>query len=287
MKRFVTWAILICFIPLSAWPSSVVKLKGDRILIALDGEQPIAVGQTYFTVDTGGKKRSLVKIVAVKDNRAVAQILKGKSAEGHVIVAASQNGQQKAAMAAAEDEGRISSKDLSRYGIVISYLMNNMSAVYNSGASTTNMKGFGVGALGYHDFEMSDRSDIRISVGLEQFQVAEEKTDLSCAGGTSNTCNALITYLSSYGLYKFILSDKATKFWIGGGGGFLLALSKSSTVLNSAQITTNYVYTVSGGVDFAMKQGQYLPVILEYSMFPSANSINANYIAVRVGWGWR
>jgi hypothetical protein len=172
---------------------------------------------------------------------------------------------------------------------LVSYLINNMSAKFTYGGSeyTTNMKGNGFGALGYYDWGFSPKLDARISAGFEQFQVAETMTVAVCDKGSSTTCNAIINYLSGYGLLKYNVVDGGTRWWVGGGGGLLYALSKTSTILDSSQISTNWVGTASTGLEFGMKGGSYLPVVLEYSFFPGTSDVTANYIAIRVGWGWR
>jgi hypothetical protein len=290
MKRHVIWAILFSFIPILAWPSSIVRVKGDRALIAMDGEQPIAVGQAFYTIDSAGKKRALVKVIAIKENRAVAKILRGKSAEGHRLLEADIPDTKVSQSETTGDSAAVvSDARLSRFGVLGGWMMNKMDAKFSvSGTEhTTNMTGNGVSVLGFYDYAMGKLADIRISAGLEQFQVSENRGTPDCSQGTTSQCNALINYLSSYALYKYTISGGSRKIWLGAGGGLLLALSKSSTVLKSSQISTNTVMTAATGIEFAMKQGQYLPVVIEYSMFPTAPSVNANYIAIRVGWGWR
>jgi hypothetical protein len=287
MKRIIwlTFMANLCWV--SAQAATLTKVKGNRALISIDGT-PLRNGDQFYSLDANGKKRAIIRIVAVKNAQAMGQILKGTAAAGQILMPYVKP------VAATKGDAEMSEvpkmkSALSHWGLFASYLINKMSAKFtiNGVEKTTDMAGNGFGALAYYDYKVSDAVQLRGSGGLEQFQVSESRNSMDCDKGTSTTCNAIISYLSLYGLAKYNFINGYTKFWFGGGGGYLLAVSKSSTVLDSSQISTNYVATVSGGMDVNMSRGQYLPVVIEYSFFPSSNTVTASYIAFRIGWGWR
>ncbi len=259
-----------------AQAATISKLKGTKVLIATEGSN-LKINEQYFGVNSSGKKRTLLRISAIKGQQAIAEVIKGNPEVGLTLVAAS--GSKKKS----ERPNQASSTSkLSHMGLLGSYLMNKMTVKFsiNGTEYSTAMVGTGFGLLGYYDYDLSSQFQLRGLGGIEQFQVAEACTTLSA-------CNANITYLSGYGLGKYNFIKGPTSAWVGGGLGFLYALSKSSTVLDSSLITSTYTITLSGGVDFNMGDKNYLPVVLDYSIFPSSASVTASYIALRVGWGWR
>lgn len=278
---------LLCylfFFGINLQAASVAKVKGKKVLINLDGTS-LQKGDSFYGVDKGGSKKAILKVTAIKKNQAIAQVIKGKAEAGQTLVA------YKGAATVAQDAAlpEVVKSPFSQKGVLVSYLINKMSAKFtiNSVEKTTDMSGNGFGVLGYYDHKMNPALQLRGAAGIEQFQVAESRQTMDCDKGKSTTCNAIINYLSMYGLAKYNVANGPTKFWLGGGGGYLFAISKASTVLDSSQITGNYVINASAGLDVNMTRGQYLPIIFEYSIFPSSSTVSASYIALRVGWGWR
>lgn len=283
MKIFVFSLSLYLLFLTPAFAAKIEKLKGNRALITTDGIS-VKKNDELVALDSQNKRKAILKILSVKKNQAVARITRGNAEVGHSLVVA-KSGASKTEKQLAE----VPASSVSNFGVLGSYLINTMSAKFtvNGVSKTSNMSGTGFGVLGYYDYKITEASQLRGSAGLEQFQAAESRSEKDCNSGTATTCNVSITYLSLYGLYKYNFINAYTKFWFGGGGGYLIALSKSSSVLQTSEISTNMVLSVAGGIDVTMKKGQYLPVVIEYSFFPSSSSVSASYIALRVGWGWR
>ncbi len=276
MKLFLSLLLFLCIKVSFAQAATIAKLKGTKVLIASEGSD-LKINEQYFGVNTSGKKRTLLRITSIKGQQAIAEVIKGSPEIGLTLLAASAS--KKKSQVAKQVS---STSKLSHMGILGSYLMNKMTVKFsiNGTEFSTAMAGTGFGLLGYYDYDLKPRFQLRGMAGIEQFQVAEACTTLTA-------CNANITYLSGYGLGKYNLMKGPTSVWVGGGLGFLYALSKSSTVLDSSLITSTYTITLSSGVDINMGDKNYLPVIIDYSLFPSSASVTASYIALRVGWGWR
>ena len=261
--------------------ATIKKLKGTRALISIDGTS-LKEGDQYFGLDMAGKKRSLLKISKIKGDQATADVIKGKPEVGQTLSLASAASSAPVGRAKSISKASPGNSPYSHMGVLGSYMMDKMAVKFSvSGTDyTTNMAGTGLGVLGFYDYDVSHKFQLRGMGGLEQFQVSE-----SCA--VLGACNANITYLSGYGIAKYNFIKGPTSFWGGGGLGFLYAISKSSTVLDSSLITTNYVMTASFGAEFDMGQGAYFPVGIDYSIFPASPTVTASFIALRLGWGWR
>src|SRR5688500_17509764 len=68
----------------SSWAATVKSIKGKRMLIELMGQnaQP---GQMFFLLDYEGRKKAVVRIRQVKDDRAVAELLKGHALVSYML----------------------------------------------------------------------------------------------------------------------------------------------------------------------------------------------------------
>ncbi len=269
----------------NAFAASISTVKGNQVLIDNAGSS-FTVGQQLMAKDANGKNRAILKITKLGKDRALAEILKGKAAVGYSI----------AARRPASVDGSLSTQGGmprtlagKKMGVMGSYLMNSMEAKFSLNGTnyTASMKGTGFGVLGYYDFPIKSNFEARGLGGVEQFVASESKPTLLCDSGTSANCNVNIMYLSMYGLLKYKFLKRATStYWAGGGMGYLIAASKSSTVLDISQVSTNQVFTLSGGADIGMGNNRILPVSLDYSLFPSSGTVKASMITLRVGWAW-
>ena len=283
MKWIFVTLILSNFLTYRADAATIKKIKGNKALVSTDGTE-MKIKDQFFSLNSDGKKRSLLEITSIKGDQAVANVIKGKPEVGQSLVPTSAGSSKKAVSSASKKSVKASSSqsNFKHMGLLGSYLMNKMNVNFTiSGTNfSTAMTGTGFGLLGYYDYDFNSDLQIRVAGGVEKFQVAESCSALAA-------CNANITYLSGYGIAKYNIINGATKVWAGGGAGLLYAISKDSTVLDSSLITSTYTLTLSTGVDFDMGGGSYLPVVIDYSLFPSTSSVTANYLALRVGWGWR
>src|SRR5262249_25836135 len=106
----------------------------------------------------------------------------------------------------------------------------------------------------------------------------------SCSDST--TCDVKAMYLALYGMAKFnYLDNGKMRLWAGLHGGMLNALTKSSSVLNESQISTQ-VYGFSLGGDFNIGRANYLTFTFDYGLFPKSDTVDANIMAFRAGYGW-
>lgn len=287
MEKLISLFIFVLFCSFSnAYAASIMTVKGKQVLIENSGTN-FSVGQQLMAKDSDGKNRAILKITKIGKTRALAEILKGKAETGYTITVRRPASVETSTMSAEGSPSKILGGK--KMGVMGGYLMNTMTAKFSLNGTnyTASMKGSGLAALGYYDFPVAKNFEARALGGIEQFVASESKTSLVCDSGTSANCNVNITYLSLYGALKYKFLKKASaNYWAGGGMGYLIAASKSSTVLDISQVSTNQVFTLSAGMDMAMANNKILPISLDYSMFPSSGTVTAQMIALRVGWGW-
>ena len=291
MKNLRTFLVVLGLLHLlsgSAFAASVTAVKNKKLMLSLDGESA-SVGSEFFVLNGSGKKVAIIRVTQVKSGKAIADITKGTARVGYTT---QPRGGSSASSSDSYYDHKLSSRSATgnSMGIVGGYLMNSMTASFVGGTPpatytvNTSMSGSGLGALGYYDYAVSSRFVLRGMVGMEQYNVAGSITTPDCSGTTD--CNVKLTYLSLYGYGRFNILTGGTKWWIGGGYGYLYAMSKASTVLKSDQITANQIFVVSTGLDFRMSPTTYIPVSVEYGMYPTSDSVKANIMYLRVGYGW-
>lgn len=285
-KCIIFFALFLLLLTHSAMAAKVTIVKNNKVMLALEGES-LAPGAQLYIINEQGKKVAIVQLTQVKGDKAVGQILKGSAKVGHTTQA---KGGTTAAAGAAGTEDYYNNKLNQRahtgnsYGIVGGYLMNNMTI--NASGLNTTMSGSGFGALGYFDYALSSSFVGRAMVGMEQYAVAGSNTATSPVNCTAD-CDVKLTYLSMYGYARWNFLQGNYKSWLGGGVGYLYPTGKASTAFkNSSQLQANQIFVLSAGMDIRLSAKTYIPVSLEYGLFPSSPTVTANIIFLRAGYAW-
>lgn len=300
LKTQLVWIFsFMILIPNSwTWANKVSQVKGKRALLELD-QTTVSAGEEFFTLDAAGKRKGIIKIKQVKGKKAIADILRGKPEAGHTLTpriaptksstAGTGKRSRKSSDSAASSSDTMTpiASTTPGWGVLGNVYMNNMTAkIVVSGPRevTVSMKGTSFGVGGLYDYRMSSNFAIRGIGGFDQYQLSGSTPLSDCSNST--TCTVSINYLSGYGIARYDFTTGPTKFWAGGGLGFLFALSKSSTILDTSQISTNLVYMGSLGADIKMSGNSFLPLQFDYAFFQGSDSVKANSMILRAGWGF-
>lgn len=285
MKSFLN--LIIFFLPVVSLSQSVVKIGKTEVLLNLEGKT-LENDQEFYIVDGQGKKKAQIKISAVNSKQAKAKIIKGKVQEIKVGMKLSERAMASVGETTMTESTTKISKTRNSWGVLGSYMMNSMNAKFSYSGTNQSaaMSGSGFGVLGYYDYSFNKDLQLRAASGLEQFSAKKKMDTAVCEKGATTECNVSISYLSFYGIGKYLLTKGNNKTWVGAGMGYLMAMSKSSTVLDTGLITSNQVLTLSFGVDVGMSANQLIPISFEYSLFPSSSTVSASVISLKVGFGF-
>ncbi len=254
------------------------------------------MNQEFYSIDANGKKKSLLKITQVKGDKALADIVKGTAEAGQTLQAKGTPGAGGGASDNSSKENSSpmnqsasgSSKNFTKkgetWGILGSFGMNKMDAslTVSTVKYTANMTGTGFGLLGFYDFPMSKSFVLRGSTGLEQF-IGNGTVSAAVCNGSAN-CSVNIMYLSFYGAAKYIFVNGKMKIWGAAGLGYLFAASKSSNILKTDGLST-YVIVPSLGIDIPLGGG-FIPIAVDYALYPDSADVKASTTNIRAGWGW-
>jgi hypothetical protein len=268
----------ICF-STTAFAIQIAKVKGRGVLIKLEGEATQA-GDMFYALNSAGKKKAVIKITKVKGGSAVGQITAGKAEAGMAL--------QRRSGAVASHGSHSSSggaflRSKSYWGVLGGLNMNTMDVDLPSPLSqTVSLSGMSFSLKGLFDYELFDHIWFRGTSGYQGFTASGSS---KCGTGTS-ACNVSISYLSFDFLGRYIFTDGSIRPWLGGGFSMLFPAAKSSTALESSSITTSSTLVLAGGADWSINKEMYIPISLEYAMFPKSSTTSANWIALRAGVAW-
>ncbi|MBL7671253.1 MAG: hypothetical protein JNM39_12280 [Bdellovibrionaceae bacterium] len=290
------FSLLLLVISTFSSAQTVKTVKGKKALLELQGT-PAQVGQAFYAVDASGKKKALLKVTQVKGDRALVDIVQGTTEAGHTVQAKGSTSARTTGPPANKDNSTTedtagsspsssgkSSKKGETWGLLGSFGMNKMDASLTVATVkyTANMTGAGFGLLGFYDFPLSKNFILRGTTGLEQFIGNGTISAAVCNG--SAICSVNIMYLSFYGAAKYIFVNSKIKIWAAGGLGYLFAASKSSNILKTDGLST-YVIVPSLGIDIPVGNG-FIPITVDYALYPDSADVKANSTSVRAGWGW-
>ena len=284
--------ILFCSLARAA---SISTVKNQKVLINLEGDTANAGDEFFLINPSTGKKAAIIRVNQARNGKALADILKGKAevgytlqAKGPAVVAGKESSAEPTSAEATDATGYLHILKPS-YGLLGEYLMNSMSVAVSDAlnkSDTVAMKGTGFGLGGFYEYIATNDLAIRGVLAYEQFASSGTALVFGCSGKTSASCNANINYLSAYGLAQYYFTKTKYRTWIGAGGGFLLALSKSASALNESQISSNQILTIAVGSDIQWNRHNYLPLSLEYNYFPPSSTVKASSIILKAGWAW-
>lgn len=240
--------------------SQIQKIRGNRVLIQIDGDT-FSSGDQVFALDDSGRKRASLKISKVQGNKATAVILKGKAQEGMVVSAGGTS--SKRTSSSGGGSGKLT-------GIMGGLNLNSMGLSYQGTSTAYSGNSFSV--LGFMDIPLSKSFVLRTKGGLDSFEVVSQGSGAS------------FTYIGFEGGLNWHLSPS---FWVGGGGAFLLTMAKSSSIYGlDANASTNSFFFAGLGSNISLSGGKVIPLSLEYALYPGGAGVTASSVLLRAGYAW-
>lgn len=289
-------ALLILLAADFASAARVAQVKGRRAMIELEGLR-VGVGTELWLMSPQQKRTGILRVSSIKGDRAIGQITRGGAKPGYTLILKSGAAAPSGGFSNANRAGE---RDLLRrrykqgFGILGGMAMSNATLTARTKVNTTivedslALKGNSFNFKAIYDYHMSAGFTVRAAGGLETLNTTASVSDPSKAPVCSNStsCTLSLNYLSAEVAAQFNLTSGATRVWAGAGYAFLMAMSKSNNISNLEATSTNQVILLGGGADIAVGQKGYIPLVVEYGLFPFAG-INLNAIYLRAGYGWK
>lgn len=277
--------------------ASILQSKGNKVMIQLDGLS-VSTGSEVYALTPDKKRKAVIRVTAIKGDRAVGTILKGAAQNGMEIALKSEGGGSQSAPKTYSSEPTSSSgintlrKSPKRGGgVLIGMAMNSAALSAKTRVNGTSfedsltLKGNSYNLKGFYDYHMSPSFTIRGAIGLETLSTTGSTAVTQVCSG-STTCNLSLNYLAFEGDAQFnFVNSPSIRLWAGAGYSFLMAMSKDNNITNLEATSTNQVLLLGAGADIGVGKSGFVPVVVEYGLFPFAG-ISLSSIYIRSGYGW-
>jgi|GEM_PF-2942074 len=280
--------LLGLLLPLSTFASSISAIKNKQVVITMDTET-YQVGQVIYGM-TGSKKTALIQIEKIKGNKALGVITRGHVAVGGTTMERTAPSTQNSNQESSNNE-RSSVVRRTKWsgGILASYAMQSASMTVQTAtpaSESAKFSGSAMGFKGFVDYDYSSNVTIRGALGLEPLNTKATLTQSLCGNGTTNACTFNYNFIALEGAVHYNFVTKPSRYWIGLGYSYLLDGGHSNNVPNvQLSGSSSQMILFGGGADFAFKKG-FIPVALEYGMFPGGGGVTITSIFFRAGYGW-
>lgn len=273
MKNFFISLLCVC-LSTPAFAIKVLTIKNNRVLLDAEGAT-INVGDKFLARDADGKAKAILEINQVKNERALGTVLKGRMQND---VTLSPYTPSSGRGASASTGGRSMKTSA---GIMAGYAMNSMT-VKPSGGSSISLSGSSFNLSGMYQMTIDGGFGARLLAGYETL-VAKGDSATACSG----SCEVDISYLGLEALGKYAFGPSSgSQFWVGAGLGFLLAMSKSSNILDTGKISTNQTIIGAVGLDWRLSPTTFIPLQFDYAIYPDNATSAATQMILRAGYGF-
>ena len=294
MKIFSGLLATLFFLSAPTKAARIIQQKENRILVQIEEGDDVSLAHLFILIGPNNEKAATGKVAQIKKNRAILTITKGSYVSGGWIrfVIPRNSSISENPQAEKPTERAVYRFNAVKYSALLTLGQNNMVTKQTDAANPVpntedvSMKGTSFGLAGAIDFPFNDWLVLRGTLGYEPFNAAGTSTYLSCGGLSTTDCNANINYLSAGGFLRFDLTKSQTQFWAGLGGTLKFPFSKTTTALLASDIKTTMTFAVAGGMDYYLSNKNFIPMSLEYQMFMKSDTVSANIILLRGGYGW-
>lgn len=288
--------LLVAFITLShlqTQAAEIVNIKGNKALLDisdLSNVPDLREGDKVFALNSEGKRKAILQIKQIKNQKAVAEILKGQVTSGMTLQStkSTSNSSSPKKIAASQKKDKPSGSfklKSNAYGVLGGLNSNTMSVKVSS--ETVKLAGSSFSLKGFYQQRLDSDISVRLGAGYDSLIASGTLASGNCKGSTN--CKINVSYLGLDALVKYSFlkpsAQNPWEVWAGGGLGFLIALSKSSTVLDQSKISTNQNILFGGGVDYHLNSQSFIPVEVLYGLFPTNSTTSASQLILKVGYG--
>lgn len=267
-----------------AFAARVTKVKGEQVLMELDGEgADYAEGGRYLEI-VDGKRKAVVEISKIRGQRAIGKVLKGTAQEGGTLAPLSVATATKTTTTRAE---RAAKRHRSRKGGPFSGLSWGGELGYGSTSQnvtlgtgeTVAMTGSSFSGKVIGDYPITTDFGLIGRVGFENFAVAGRSATL----GDVKTS---ILYVDADLLLRYHFLEGNFHPFPLLGMGLHVPMSKTSGVLQVDLIRPTTIFFIGGGVNYVLSDSMYIHATAEYGYFPPSTGVTTSLIAIRAGVGF-
>ena len=279
-------SLLFLSFSFSAHAGKVMKVKGEKVYIQFDDEEPFTTNDYFILNNDAGKKLGLVQIKKFKGKKAIAILKKGKADKGFTTTFKSAGKKPKKESIVSEDTSEEEDTPSSAYpktrmGLLAGYGMASQDVTQGPTQGTSSQTGNSIALRGLYDYPLFSSVYVRGMIGAEFMSVTGDGYPLSNST-TLTTTGTDITYLTMDALFHWSLSKgKSTSYYLVGGMAILYPMAKSSDIIIEDSIDSLAIGEFGGGLELHL-DGYSLPFEITYYYFPSGD-VSTNVISLKLG----
>lgn len=263
----------------------ITQVKGDQVLVDLEGDSSFVEGARYLVM-VEGKRKAVVELSKVRGGKAIGKTLKGTSVQSATLAPLSGGGSAQASSESSPSPSRSKSRRSRRGGLYSSMTFGVLAgyATASQDVTKTNetimMKGSSLSVKAFADLPVSGELGVLARFGIENFGVTGDSVS---AGGPVET---KIMYVDADALLRYYFLSGNLRLFPLAGMGLHYPLSKTSGVLDVARISATTIFFLGGGVNYAFSDSMYGHLTVEYGLFPPSNDVKTSLIGARFGVGF-
>lgn len=303
MQALLTFLIILIFSH-SAFAVKIISIKKDKVLLDLESDT-VNVGDKIGLRDNQKKPKGILQITKIQNGKAIASV-KGEVQKDFVLEIL--NSKKSLPTASSSDQNTdVKTSDLKNsktdksslkkqdtkpsrkkslsdyYGFTAGYSLNSMT-VKPSSSSSIKLSGSSFNLSGFYQRSLTTDLGVRIFGSYQTLKASGNSQAPTCSSGYA--CSIDISYLGIESLVQYTFWKQSNyDIWAGAGLGLLFAISKNSNIIDTSKITTNQAILASTGLNYKLNSRTFIPLQLDYALYPDNQTTAANQIILRVGYG--
>lgn len=279
-KLNILTGVFLLFFSMSGFATvNITNVKGDRVLIEFAPQDGVFEKQSYFAIDTTGKKVGIVDITKIRGNQAVGSIQQGKIQIGNSLELRSGSAHQTEIGTTVNGDVFQNMSIPLHWGFMGAMEINTFQSP--AGSQNVTMTGNSFAAKSFVDYQYDKAWSILGDILFENFSASG--TSNNCSGGV---CNASINYLGGDVIGKYHLTRGTFRYWVGGGLNFEMVAGGSSNIVSVSQGQFNQKLLLSFGTDIYYSKKNFIPIHVDYAYHPAINSVSSNQFIIWLGFAW-
>lgn len=301
MRKLLSVILVFC-LPHSAFALKILSIKQDKVLLDLESEN-LPIGTKIGLRDSAKKPKGILAITKIQNGKAIAslkgeaqkdfslEVIRSEKSEALPLSNDSnskkspQNPQEKSNLSKTEaKKSKTQGRSLSDfYGVTAGYSLNSMT-VKPSSSSSIKLSGSSFNLSGFYQRKLTSDLGVRIFGSYQTLKASGTSQAPTCASGYN--CSVDISYLGIESLVQYTFwKNPQYDIWAGAGLGLLFAISKNSNIIDTSKITTNQAILASVGLNYKLNRKAFIPLQLDYALYPDNQTTSANQIIFRAGYG--
>ncbi len=278
---------MVMGVAIPAWAAKIAKVSGKKVMINLEGDAAKS-GDIFVLYDSSGKRKGLVKISAVKGDKAIGSLGKGTAEAGWTAKIAEKKGKRKSSQAntaKTSSEPRSGGTGKSMWGVMAGLSSTSMKVKIdndNDGTreTTVALSGMAFSVKGVYDHNLFSNIWFRGLLGLEGLS-AKGESQVGCGNAA---CDANVYYLSGDFWGRYVLPMETFRPWAGAAFTIMFPATKKASALEESSITNTSAISAGLGADWKMSETMTIPIQVAYSLLPNSDTVTAAMISIRIGF---